>query len=101
MKKAGILLLFVAVLSACSSMKTGSSGTTLALEGKIEKIGMTTYQYGTHILKMSGKSYALKSSSLNLDTYVDQQVSLKGQKVEGYPLENGPDLIDVTEVVVK
>ncbi|WP_165499827.1 hypothetical protein [Pedobacter frigidisoli] len=64
-------------------------------------MGITTYQYGTHIINYGGKPYALKSSSVNLDIYVDKQVQIKGTKVSGYPLENGPELIEVTQVVVK
>lgn len=78
-----------------------NSGTTIRLTGKIEKIGMTTFQYGTHLLKADAKTYALKSASLNLDTYLDKQVTIKGNKVEGYPVEGGPEFIEVTEVKEK
>ncbi|SER86998.1 lipoprotein [Pedobacter rhizosphaerae] len=100
MKKILYLSFFVAVLSACSTMKN-NSGTTIRLTGKIEKIGMTTFQYGTHLLKADAKTYALKSASLNLDTYLDKQVTIKGNKVEGYPVEGGPEFIEVTEVKEK
>ena len=101
MKKILILSLFVAVISGCSSMRSTPSGETISMEGKITKLGMTTYQYGTHTISSAGKPYALKSSSLNLDTYVDKQVLIKGVKVSGYPLEGGPELIEVSEVVMK
>jgi len=101
MKKILYLTLFVAVLSACGSMKNKSTDNSITLSGKIEKIGMTTFQYGTHLLKADAKTYALKSANLNLDNYLDKQVTIKGSKVEGYPIEGGPEFIAVTEVKEK
>lgn len=82
-------------------MKNSSGTSAITLTGKIEKIGMTTFQYGTHLLKADAKTYALKSANLNLDTYLDKQVTIKGTKVEGYPIEGGPEFIAVTEVKEK
>lgn len=62
---------------------------------------MTTFQYGTHLLKMQDKVCALKSSSINLDNYLGIQVILKGNKVAGNPLEGGPELIEVKEIKAK
>ena len=101
MKKILILSLFTAVITSCSSMRNTGGSETVSLTGNLQKMGITTYQYGTHTINSGGKPYALKSSSLNLDTYVDKQVTLRGNKVSGYPLEGGPDLIEVSEVVVK
>ncbi|RZL69097.1 MULTISPECIES: hypothetical protein [Pedobacter] len=101
MKKILILSLFVAVISSCGSMRSVATGESISIEGKITKMGMTTYQYGTHSINYAGKPFALRSSSLNLDTYVDKQVVLKGTKVSGYPLEGRPELIEVSEVVMK
>ncbi|WP_316803634.1 hypothetical protein [Pedobacter nototheniae] len=95
MKKILALSLFVAVFSGCSSMNN-TTGRYLALSGKIEKLGMTTFQYGTHLLKTENKTYALKSETINLDTYLNKPVTIKGKKVIGYPLDGGPDLIEVT-----
>lgn len=101
MKKILILTLFVAALSGCSSMQNTSGSDAVSLTGNLQKMGITTYQYGTHTINSGGKPYALRSSSLNLDTYLDKQVSLKGTKVSGYPVEGGPELIEVSEVIVK
>ena len=73
----------------------------ITLTGKVEQLGMTTFQYGTHLIKAENKTYALKSTKVNLNNYVDKSVTLKGTKVAGYPLENGPELIEVTEVQAK
>lgn len=66
--------------------------------GLLIKQGFTTYQYGTHIISNDIQSYALQSKTLNLDTFVNKHVSIKGKKIEGYPLEDGPDFIDVKVV---
>lgn len=96
MKKVLILSLFVAVLSGCTSMKDSVTANRITASGTIEKIGMTTFQYGTHILKAGDKSYALKSESIKLDDYINRPVTVKGKKVKGYPLSGGPELLDVT-----
>ncbi len=88
-------------LLACSTRKSGTKAGMVTLSGKLEKLGMSTFQYGTHTLTAEGRTYALKSSIQNLDSFVDKEVSVKGTKVEGYPVENGPELIDVDEVRVK
>jgi hypothetical protein len=83
---------------ACKTVKTAGSINPVEVSGVVQKSGMTAYQYGTHVLNANGKTYALKSASLNLDTYVDKNVKLKGTKVEGYPVETGPELLEVMEI---
>ncbi|WP_316832030.1 hypothetical protein [Pedobacter aquatilis] len=97
MKKILALSLFVAIFSGCTSMKDSETRTHVTATGTIQKIGMTTYQYGTHILKTADKTYALKST-FSLDPYLDKKVTIKGKKVSGYPLSGGPELVDVTLV---
>lgn len=98
MKKILILSLFVAIISSCTSMKDSDTRTQVTATGIIEKLGVTTFQYGTHILKTEDKTYALKGGSINLDQYLNKKVTIKGKKVAGYPLEGGPALVDVTLV---
>lgn len=97
MKKILMFSLFVAVISSCTSMKDSDTKTRVTATGTIEKMGMSTFQYGTHVLKTANKTYALKST-FSLDPYLDKQVTIKGKKVSGYPLEGGPELVDVTLV---
>jgi len=97
MKKIVVLSLFVAVFSGCTSFKDSNTSKHVTVTGKIQKIGMTTYQYGTHIIK-GEKTYALKGGSINLDLYLDKQVTIKGTKVKGYPLAGGPEFVEVTLV---
>ena len=101
------VLLFAAVavllITACSDRdknKNAEAG-TVELTGVIQQPGMTTYQYGTHTLTSGDKMYALKSSTVDLNKFNGKSVVVKGKKVDGYPVENGPELIDVTEVKEK
>lgn len=40
----------------------------------------------------------LRSSTINLDTCVNQTVTAKGSRIKGYPVDGGPEYIDVKEV---
>lgn len=103
MKKAFLLVLsvFVVSMSSCSTMKNSATAKMLTLSGTIEEAGMTTYQYGTHKIKSEDKIYALKSSKINLNDYTKKSVTIKGTKVSGYPLEGGPELVEVLEISEK
>src|SRR5687768_12560824 len=98
MKRTLMLSILIATISGCSSLKKNTDADTVKLTGRIEQIGMTTFQYGTHLIKAKNKTYALKSTQINLDDYVDKSITLKGAKVSGYPLEGGPQLIEVSEI---
>jgi hypothetical protein len=98
MKRILILAFSVIIISSCSSIKKTDNIDTLTLNGQITELGMTTFQYGTHLIKSENKTYALKSSKVDLTNYVDKSVVLKGTKVPGYPIEGGPELIEVSEI---
>ena len=74
----------------------------LAAEGTIRRQGMTIYQYGTHILvDQSGRTrYALRSDQIDLNNYVDQHVRVSGTLVPGYPVDLGPDYLEVEDVQI-
>lgn len=56
--------------------------------------------YGTHVLTNDhGQTlYALKSSSVKLDDYIDKNVEISGSKIEGYPIDGGPEYIEVSKI---
>jgi len=70
----------------------------MQLTGTIESQGITSYQYGSHVLNSEDEFYALKSETLNLDEFIGKEVIISGSKIEGYPVDGGPDYILVTEV---
>lgn len=96
----------VMLLTACDKSardlqpKTPSDKESYPFEfkGLLRQQGPTTYMYGTHVISGEGQFYALRSSRVNLDNYVGRTVTVKGHKVEGYPVENGPEYIDVKVV---
>jgi hypothetical protein len=65
--------------------------------GIIKQQGMTSYMYGTHVLvNENGRTlYALKSGRINLDPYVGRKVTVSGELINGYPVENGPNYLNV------
>jgi hypothetical protein len=72
----------------------------LFLTGIIQKQGITTYQYGTHVLQdKDGKTrYALKSETVRLDDYIGKAVEVQGQLLDDYPVEGGPPYLLVTSI---
>ncbi|MBN1255804.1 MAG: hypothetical protein JXA50_11070 [Deltaproteobacteria bacterium] len=99
-----ITLMFIVVfitLVACGSKADVSASYSVTATGTIQKTGITTYMYGTHVLKNdNGKTlYALKSDTINLDNYVDKgKVTVKGDLVSGYPVDGGPEYLNVNKV---
>lgn len=89
------IFIFLSLL-ACQNKKIAS--TQIEITGVIQKQGITTYQYGTHVITSEDKLFALKSSSVDLNKYLKQNVTIIGNKIAGYPIENGPDYIEVTKV---
>ena len=90
--------LFFGVLLALSTVGCSSddNGSTSAIEvtGIIQVQGITTYQYGTHVIA----NYAIRSNTINLDDFVNQSVTVIGNKIEGYPVDGGPDYLEVIEI---
>jgi hypothetical protein len=76
--------------------------------GVLQKKEMSSYQYGTHILKgksLSGEpdqpetTFALKAGKkIKLNKFAGKKVIITGKKVNGYPLESGPELIEVSAI---
>lgn len=93
MRFAKVLMVFSLCLTfmACDQEKDDMR---IEATGTIQKQGITTYQYGTHVIS----GYALRSSTIDLDEYVDSSVTVVGHLIEGYPVEGGPDYLEVEEV---
>jgi len=96
---AAILSLTFFLFSSCEKDETAETPETIECTGILQIQGITTYQYGSHIISNNEFFYALRSQTISLDNYVGETVTIKGEKVEGYPIEGGPDYIEVTEVI--
>ena len=101
MKKLLVLFSIVAIILSCKTLKTGANTDTVTVNGKVTELGMSTFQYGTHLISADDKTYALKSSTIKLADFVDKSVTLKGKKVAGYPVDGGPDLIEVSDISIQ
>lgn len=91
---ASITLFFLT--ATCNNQKSKSA--SMEITGQIEPIGMTTWQYGSHTISNDTILFALRSQKVDLKKYEGKTVTIKGEKVEGYPVENGPVFIEVTEL---
>lgn len=89
-----LLLLILLAVNSCEK-KVGF----LHFTGTLEKQGMTTYQYGTHVISNGSVTYALRSQKINLDLYKGKTVEILGTKIEGYPIESGPEYLEVEKVI--
>lgn len=94
-----ILPLIFILLTSCSSGSTQQSFSEYS--GIIESAGMTTYQYGTHTLKTNQSFFALKSDAVNLEEFEGKKVSIRANKIEGYPVDGGPEFLEVLQVSEK
>ena len=71
----------------------------LAIKGTVKKQELTTYQYGSHTFTTESKTYALQSKTVNLDDFVGKEITILGEKIDGYPLSGGPEYIKVLKIV--
>ena len=65
----------------------------------LKKQTITSYQYGTHVIVTETGEHALTSTTIDLDAFTDQAVIVAGRKIQGYPLEDGPEYLEVESVV--
>ncbi len=84
------------LITTCNNQNSNSA--SMEFTGIIEPIEMSTWQYGTHTISDDTTFYALKSEKVNLENYEGKTVTISGERVEGYPVENGPVFIKVTEI---
>lgn len=81
----------------------------LTWSGRLAETGLTTWQYGTHTLTgvefkdtivrpVKSVLFAVKSSSIYLNSYNGKEVVLTGYYADGYPVDGGPPLIEVVSV---
>lgn len=90
-------LFLIAIMSfiSISCSKEDHNTDQIEITGKIYKSqSITTYQYGTHF----ASGYAIKSHTINLDDYLNQNVTIIGHKIDGYPVDGGPEYLEVEKI---
>lgn len=90
------VLLFSIFLLSCE--KTEDDSFDFQKTGKIEAVQATYWMYGTHIIEIDGRLYALSSKKIDLNKYNNQIVTILGKMMDGYPLEKGPPHVEVFEI---
>lgn len=87
------LLFFICMASSCTNKIYD-----LELTGTVEPIGITSFQYGSHKLMTEDSLFAIKSNNVDLMKYEFKTVNIQGILIKGYPIENGPVLIEVQSI---
>ena len=91
-KSLSIITIFC--LSVISCDKDIVAAENIEITGEIQKQIITTYQYGSHTIS----GYALRSSSVILDDYINQNITVVGYQIDGYPVDGGPQFIEVEKI---
>lgn len=94
------LVALVILLQACGSTKNSTEevNTENTLFGKVDVAGMSTYMYGTHKFYTDDTFYAIRSKAYDLNEFVGKEVTIIYKKIEGYPVESGPEYLEVLKI---
>ncbi len=85
----------ILITATCNKSQMDNS---LEVTGTIEAIQMTSWQYGTHTISNDTIFYALRSEKSNLESFEGKTVTITAVKIEGYPVDGGPEFLEVTRV---
>jgi hypothetical protein len=97
LKVLAILLTLLIVLPVAGLRANPNRPGEVRATGTIQKQGITSYMYGTHVLlDDNGRTlYALRSDTMDLNNYINRKVTVRGYLVKGYPIDSGPDYLNV------
>jgi len=98
MKKLILTAVCFMILGGCTSNRIKDEG--VKRDGILTAVQMSTWMYGTHILSDdTGKPLtALNSQKINLDEYEGQKVEVRGTLKDGYPVDSGPEYLEVHSI---
>lgn len=91
------LITVLSVTYACNTTKLQNEH-LMEITGKIKAIEMSSWQYGTHTISNDETFYALRSDKIDLRTYEGKTVTIKAEKIAGYPVAGGPEFLKVYEI---
>jgi len=93
------MIILMAVWSCQKEKEVQPDDTLLSLSGTIQKIDYcTVYQYGSHTLETGDSVFALWSSTIDLDQYLSESVTVSAKKINGYPVDFGPVFLEVYSI---
>ncbi len=93
----GVVLSFLIIsFFTCNMFNFGE----ISAKGKIEVLEVSTWMYGSHILldENGSSSYALTSDIIDLNKYNNSVVTVYGDLIDGYPVDSGPEYLNVTYI---
>ena len=96
-KVLAIILTVAIMLPFAGFGENPSKAGEVTATGFIKKQGITTYMYGTHVLldEKGQTLYALRSDNIDLNKYINRKVTVKGYLVKSYPIDSGPNYLNV------
>lgn len=102
MKKIFLILFASLMLVSCSSTdKIERESHSFNYAGTLAPLEMSIWMYGTHTLTTeNGSFYAVKSDAIDLNEYNNKSVEIQGNLIEGYPVDSGPEYLDVKAIKV-
>ncbi len=89
-----LIILMSGLLLSCQKEESDIKKIT----GIISETGITTYQYGSHTISSDDGRFALRSSLVNLNDFVGEEKTIVGKLIDGYPVDGGPEFIEVEEI---
>lgn len=100
MKKYLLVFALIIIAFFVVAFNNLDSKSYISAKGKLTRIGISSWQYGTHILKDDNGRilFALRSSYVNLQNYEGKFVNIEGDIIQGYPLDRGPRYVDVKKI---
>ena len=93
-------LLFSLAFISCEKNKY------VSFEGIIQELEMTYWMYGTHIIygtEANGTEnvrYALRSDNFDLSEFMLEPVLVEVYLIKGYPVDGGPEYINVDAIAI-
>ena len=100
MKKLILIGICLMVLGGCTSNKIKDEG--IKREGILTTVQMSTWMYGTHVLSDDTGTplTALSGQEIDLNEYEGKKVEVRGTLKDGYPVDSGPEYLEVKSVEI-
>ncbi len=101
MKKLVLIAVCFMILGGCTSNRI-KKDEGIKREGILTAIQASIWMYGTHVLSDDiGKPLsALSGKNINLDEYEGKKVEVRGILKDGYPIDSGPEYLEVYSIEV-
>ena len=97
------IILITTTFSCKISQSSSQDGKETIVNGIIKPLGISTFQYGSHVLIGSNDQilFVLRSETVELDQFIDQNVEIGVERIKGYPVDGGPIFMEVKWIKTK